>query len=109
MIFAVTIFETALFEATIWARPASIPLSFSSASFSGASFSSCFAGHFTAGGFVGQLRQQCDRRWAGADQEPLTLELDHGDKASVAEGCGFANRERLVPSSSAPGRYTLNH
>jgi hypothetical protein len=109
MICEVIICVATLFETTILARPASIPLSFSSASFSGASFSSCFAGHFAASGFVGQLRQQRDRRWAGADQEPLALELDHGDKASVAEGCGFANRERLVPASGAAGQYTLNH
>jgi hypothetical protein len=97
-------FEVTTFETTLLARPASIPLSFSSASFSG-----YLAGHFAAGGFVGQLRQQRDRRWAGADQEALALELDHGDKASVAENCGFANRERLVPASSAAGHYTLHH
>jgi hypothetical protein len=100
------IFGAMILEATILPRPASIPLSFF---FSSAPFSEYFAGYFAARGFVGQLRQQRDRRWAGTDQEALALELDHGDKASVAEGCGFANRERLVPASGAAGQYTLNH
>jgi len=60
-----------------------------------------FSGYFAARGFVRQLRKQGDRGGAGGDQETLALELDNGDEAAVAEGGGFADRERLALASCA--------
>src|SRR5208337_4291500 len=75
------------FEKANWERPASIPSAF---------FSALFAGFFAAGGFVRQLREQGDGGGAGADQETLALELNHGDEAAVAKSGGFANGELLA-------------